>query len=181
MSLRSHSVPASSGRETSPFSTGLRPLELVRRKRPLLVPARPCLTIALFLASLILTAAGRAQSCSSSSLLTSPSWDAPLDRTVSLHARDISLRDALDRISSDARIRLSYTSETIPLDNRVCAQFDSIPLGEAFRLLLNGTTVLPVSAGGEHVVLTPSRTAGDQRGPRMLDRVVVTGNTIEAP
>ncbi|HTD83664.1 MAG TPA: TonB-dependent receptor [Gemmatimonadaceae bacterium] len=114
-------------------------------------------------------------------LASLPSWDAPLDRTVSLHARDISLRDALDRISSDARIRLSYTSETIPLDNRVCAQFDSIPLGEAFRLLLNGTTVLPVSAGGEHVVLTPSPTAGDQRGPRMLDRVVVTGNTIEAP
>jgi len=108
-------------------------------------------------------------------------WNAPLDRRVSLHARDISLRDALDRISSDARINLSYTSETIPLDSRICAAFDSVPLGEALGLLLRGTTVLPVSAGGEHVVLTPSQTPGaDQPIPRMLDRVVVTGNTIEA-
>lgn len=100
---------------------------------------------------------------------------------VSLHARDISLRDALDRISSDARIKLSYTSETIPLDNRICAVFDSVPLGEALGLLLKGTTVLPVSAGGEHVVLMPSQTPGANQGiPRMLDRVVVTGSTIEA-
>jgi iron complex outermembrane recepter protein len=98
--------------------------------------------------------------------------------------RDISLRDALDRVSADARIRLSYASEAIPLDSRVCAAFDSIPLGEALGLLLRGTPVLPIAAGGEHVVLTPSETPGtDQplRVPRVLDRVVVTGSAIEAP
>lgn len=129
----------------------------------------------------------RAQSCStSSSLLASlQTWSAPLDRPVSLHVRDISLRDALDRVSSDARIRLSYVSEAIPLDNRVCASFDAIPVGEALGLLLRGTPVLPISAGGEHVVLTPSETPGNseqsERVPRVLDRVVVTGGAIEAP
>jgi outer membrane receptor protein involved in Fe transport len=128
-----------------------------------------------------------AQTCSpSSELLASlPAWNAPLDRRVSLHARDISLRDALDRISSDARIQLSYASEAIPLDSRVCASFDAIPLGEALGLLLRGTPVLPISAGGEHVVLTPSGIPGTneqgERVPRVLDRVVVTGSPIEAP
>lgn len=128
----------------------------------------------------------RAQSCSlSRELLASlPAWSAPLDRRVSLHVRDISLRDALDRVSADARIRLSYASEAIPLDSRVCAAFDSIPLGEALGLLLRGTPVLPVAAGGEHVVLTPSETPSTdqpQHVPRVLDRVVVTGSAIEAP
>lgn len=129
-----------------------------------------------------------AQTCSSSSselLASLPSWNPPLDRRVSLHARDISLRDALDRISSDARIRLSYASEAVPLDNRVCASFDGIPLGEALGLLLRGTPVLPISAGGEDVVLTPSEIPGTNeqhdRVPRVLDRVVVTGGPIEAP
>jgi outer membrane receptor protein involved in Fe transport len=129
----------------------------------------------------------RAQSCTFSSALLAnlPAWIAPLDRRVSLHVRDISLRDALDRVSADARIRLSYASEAIPLDNRVCAAFDSIPLGEALGLLLRGTPVLPVAAGGEHVVLTPSEAPGNtdqrERVPRVLDRVVVTGSAIEAP
>ena len=113
-------------------------------------------------------------------LASLPAWNTPLDRVVSLHARDISLRDALDRVSASARIKLSYTSETIPLDTKVCAEFDSIPLGEALGLLLRGTPVLPISAGGEQVVLMPSQTPGrDQRVPRTLDRVVVTGSTIE--
>ncbi|MGZ3332225.1 MAG: TonB-dependent receptor [Gemmatimonadaceae bacterium] len=128
-----------------------------------------------------------AQTCSSSSEIVAslPVWNAPLDRRVSLHARDISLRDALDRISSDARIRLSYASEAIPLDNRVCASFDAIPLGEALELLLRGTPVLPISAGGESVVLAPSEIPGTSEQhdsvPRVLDRVVVTGSPIEAP
>ena len=82
-------------------------------------------------------------------------------------------------------MRLSYTTEAIPLDNRVCAAFDSISLGDALSLLLRGTSVLPVAAGGEHVVLSPLQTPapsdGLARPPRVLDRIVVTGNAIEAP
>src|SRR5205823_4952530 len=56
------------------------------------------------------------------------------------------------------------------------------PVGEALALLLRSTPVLPISAGGEHVVLMPSHAAGgsDPVVPRTLDRVVVTGSTIEA-
>jgi outer membrane receptor protein involved in Fe transport len=70
------------------------------------------------------------------------------------------------------------------LDSRVCASFDSIPVGEALGLLLRGAPVLPVSAGGEHVVLVPAATPGGsakERIPRILDRVVVTGGAVEAP
>src|SRR5881394_19935 len=151
MSLRYHSVLASSGRETSPFSTVPLRQEAGRSERS---PFRRshCLPIALA-ATLIAVPVARAQSCSTSSpvLASLPTWNAPLDRTVSLHARDISLRDALDRVSSTARVKLSYTSETLPLDSRICASFDSIPLGQALGVLLRGTAVLPVSAGSEHV------------------------------
>src|SRR2546423_7123909 len=183
MSLRSHSVPASSGRETSPFSTVLRRPEAASSSRIVFRRARPSWPLALCLSALLLTPALHAQSCAASTDFAAslPAWNTPLDRVVSLHARDISLRDALDRLSSDARVKLSYTSETLPLDSRVCAAFDSIPLGEALGLLLRDTPVLPIAAGGEQVVLTPSQNPGasEQRVPRTLDRVVVTGSTIE--
>ena len=58
---------------------------------------------------LFLTPALHAQSCTASTDFDAslPAWNTPLDRVVSLHARDISLRDALDRLSSDARVKLS--------------------------------------------------------------------------
>ncbi|MFL5640619.1 MAG: TonB-dependent receptor plug domain-containing protein [Gemmatimonadaceae bacterium] len=104
---------------------------------------------------------------------------------MSLHTRDISLRDALDRVAAASRVRLSYTSEAIPLDTRTCASFDSVALGDALVVLLRGIPVIPVAAGGDHVALTPADTPGGSgqrdRIPRMLDRVVVTGSTTEAP
>ena len=116
---------------------------------------------------------------------SSTTWTTPLDRRVSLHVHDISLRDALDRISTETRVRLSYTTENIPLDTRVCASFDSIPLGKALGVLLRETSVLPLAAGSDRVVLAPSQQAGagDAREeiPKILDRVVVTGNATEAP
>ena len=191
MSSLYRSAPASSGRETSQYSTGQRRLGLAPRTDCPVTGRRSSARRAIVLlgAALIVAASpARAQSCSSSSALLASLavWSPPLDRRVSLHARDISLRDALDRVSADARIRLSYTSEAVPLDNRVCASFDAIPLGEALGFLLRGTPVLPISAGGEHVVLTPSQVPGGTtalpgHAPRVLDRVVVTGSTIEAP
>ena len=150
--------------------------------------ARTLTKILLVAAPLLLSSSAGAQAvCSSSSdfLASLQTWGPPLDRRVSLHARDISLREALDRLSAQSSVKLSYTTETIPLDNRVCASFDSLFLGEALTLLLRGTPVLPVAAGGEHVVLSPMQPVqngdGLPRTPRVLDRVVVTGNAIEAP
>jgi iron complex outermembrane recepter protein len=112
-------------------------------------------------------------------------WSPPLDRRVSLHVRDISLREALDRISAEARIRLSYTTEAIPLDNRICASLDSVYVGEALVALLQGTAVLPIAAGGELFVPPPAQPPDGndppEVKPRILDRIVVTGSAIEAP
>jgi len=135
------------------------------------------------LAQPIVASPAGAQDCSlPTQLVSASSWNAPLDRRVSLHARNISLRDALDRISSDARVKLSYTSESIPADSTVCAEFDSLPLGEALGVLLRGTMVLPVAADADRVALVRPQLPGRAgQTARVLDRVIVTGNTIEAP
>jgi iron complex outermembrane receptor protein len=144
--------------------------------------------ILLIAAPLLLCSNAQAQSvCSPSGdfVASLTTWKPPLDRRVSLHARDISLREALDRLSAATSVRLSYATEAVPLDSRICASFDSLDLGEALGILLHGTSVLPVVADGEHVVLTPLQATQEsdeaQRIPRVLDRVVVTGNAVEAP
>src|SRR4051812_41040724 len=101
MSLRFHSVLASSGRETSPFSTVLR-LPAGRSGRTLLRQSPAGLAIISLIAALILVPAANAQSCATGNALQASliTWSPPLDRRVSFHARDISLRDALDRVAS---------------------------------------------------------------------------------
>jgi iron complex outermembrane recepter protein len=150
--------------------------------------SRQLTKVLLIAAPLFLWSSAQAQSVCSSShefLASLTTWNPPLDRRVSLHARDISLREALDRVSAESGVRLSYATEAIPLDSRVCAAFDSAFLGEALAVLLRGSSVLPVAAGGEHVVLSPlqppQKSEELQRPPRVLDRVVVTGGAIEAP
>jgi iron complex outermembrane recepter protein len=151
------------------------------------IPRR--LTKILFIvAPLLFSSSAKAQSvCAPSGefLSSLTTWNPPLDRRVSLHARDISLREALDRLAAESSVRLSYATEAVPLDNRVCASFDSLYLGEALGVLLRGTSVLPVAAGDQHVVLTPLQAPQESdelaHPPRVLDRVVVTGNAIEAP
>lgn len=99
---------------------------------------------------------------------------------MSLHTSDASLRDALDRLASGGRVKLSYSSESIPLDARVCASFDSIPLGTALALLVRGAPVIPVAVEGDRVVLIPSSADASPGVPRTLDRVVVTGGAVES-
>jgi Outer membrane receptor for ferrienterochelin and colicins len=112
-------------------------------------------------------------------------WLAPLDRAVSLRARDVSLREALDRLTVAANVDLSYSAELVPLDKRVCAAFEKVALGDALAVLLAGTGVGPVPVGVGHVALTPARPApalAEQPRPAsVLDRVVITGSTIGAP
>ena len=118
-------------------------------------------------------------------------WPAPLDRRVTVRATGLSLRDALDRVAAIAKIRLSYSSEGLPLSRAVCLAADGDPAGEVLAALTAGTNVVAIPAGGDQVALTPrQQTAPAPRAdptPEMapsvgvLDRVVVTGSAVPAP
>ncbi|HST06531.1 MAG TPA: TonB-dependent receptor [Gemmatimonadaceae bacterium] len=169
MSSPSRSVRRSSVREASRFFRRPRRLELARKAAPVLA------------ALLILPAATAAgQQCAPAAV--SPAiWNSPLDRRVSLHTHDSSLRDALDRVAAATQVKLSYTSEALPLETTVCAAFDSAALGDVLNWLLRGTAVKPLGLGDDHVVL--ATTAADERpagAARTLDRVVVTGGSVES-
>ena len=109
--------------------------------------------------------------------------DSPLERRVAVHVRDVSLREALDRIALAASIRLSYSGENLPLDRRVSVSSDTSSLAEVLDQLLRGFAVQPMAVAADHVVLTPRPPMpGDTaaRGVAVLDRVIVTGSVIEA-
>jgi outer membrane receptor protein involved in Fe transport len=136
-------------------------------------------------------ASAQARACSTftadSSLVAAP-WSAPLDRPVSAHSPALSLRDALDRIAAIAKIRLSYSSEIVPLDRAVCLSADAAPVGRVLSQLLAGANVTPIAVGADQVVLAPSQPAAprtpakeEPRPVGVLDRVVVTGTATGAP
>jgi len=114
---------------------------------------------------------------------TARQWPAPLDRLVTLHEREVSLRDALDRLAAAARVRLAYSADLLPLDRRVCAVYRSVAVGTALTELLEGVAVEPVVADSDRVVLAPASAlqAAAAPGPTLtrrtdvLERVVVTG------
>jgi iron complex outermembrane receptor protein len=109
-------------------------------------------------------------------------WVAPLDRIVTFHVRDISLREALDRLAAAGRVRLSYSPESLPLDRAVCLALDAVALGEVLARLLDGASVMPVIAAADHVVLAAVRpdTTRETATPIVLDRIVVTGSAAGA-
>lgn len=144
---------------------------------------------ALLLAVSIATTARAEPACSAGAGAASRdvrSWPAPLDRLVTLHSHDLALRDALDRLSAAARLRLSYSAELVALDRRVCLSYDSVAAGAVLTDLLDGGTVSPVVAGDDQVVLAPVATKRRSTGARaaqsasvsVLDRVLVTGTTM---
>ena len=113
-----------------------------------------------------------------------------MSRTVSLHGREIALREALDRLAAAAHIRLSYTAELLPLTRSVCLDYTSATVGEVLTDLLGDSQVQPVLLGGDQVVLAPVRAnvaAKKAAQPELmlhkigqLDRVVVTGSAAGA-
>src|SRR5437773_8065027 len=62
-------------------------------------------------------------------------WSAPLDRLVAVRAQDVSLRDALDRLSAAGHVRFAYSAEVVPLDRPVCLSRDSIAIGDALAAM----------------------------------------------
>jgi iron complex outermembrane receptor protein len=108
-------------------------------------------------------------------------WPVPLDAVVSLRARGVSLRDALDRLGAISGIPLAYSSDLLPLDRSVCVVADHQPLGRVLATLLAGTKVEAVVVAGK-VVLAPMTGARDPETSKVsvLERVIVTGNAVAA-
>jgi iron complex outermembrane receptor protein len=101
----------------------------------------------------------------------------PLNRMVSLHVTEVSLREALDRLAASARLRLIYTTETLPLDRSVCVAADSVPVSVVLAALLDGIPAKPFATGPDQVVLAPVQLSFAMP-PIMLDRIVVTGSGV---
>lgn len=137
-------------------------------------------------------AAAQTVNCSSAksdtAVATGSKWAPPLDRLVTAHAAEVSLRDALDRVAATAKLRVSYSAELLPLTREVCLSADGKPAGKVLDELLAGTNVGAVGLGGDQVVLAPHREPAAQKAPDpqmatslgVLDRVVVTGAATEA-
>ena len=132
------------------------------------------------------TPSARGVSASPATMASSREWAGSLARRVSLHGRDISLREALDRLSAAAGIRLSYTAELLPLSSAVCLDYESVSVGDVLTDLLDGVPVRPVAVGVDQVVLAPLPPEQSVIGSPapvamlarvgLLNRVVVTGS-----
>ena len=106
-------------------------------------------------------------------------WSAPLDTRVTLRARGVSLRDALDRLTAVSGVPLAYSSDLLPLDRPVCLVAERDPLGQVLASLLVGTSVEALVVAHK-VVLAPAASRRAAVAPKVsvLERVVVTGNTV---
>jgi iron complex outermembrane receptor protein len=145
---------------------------------------------AIFLLALIAVAPHRGlaqHACDEHPLAPTPSggWTAPLDTRISLHVRDVSLRDALDRLTAVSKVQLAYSADFLPVDRRVCLSADGEPLGALLATLLRGTSVQVLVVSGR-VVLAPGGVPAPapdsiSHTVSVLERVVVTGNAVATP
>jgi outer membrane receptor protein involved in Fe transport len=114
-----------------------------------------------------------------------------LGRRVSVHFDDLPLGLALSLIAQAGHLRLSYSSDVVPVSRRVSVSRDEAPVGEVLRDALATTNVDPVVTPSGYVVLvrnpravllpdgpgTPSLATLDATPLRaqVMDRVLVMG------
>jgi outer membrane receptor protein involved in Fe transport len=123
--------------------------------------------------------------------------DEVLARLVSLHLNDVPLEAALRVLAHQAELRLSYSSDIVPLMRRVSYWRDRVSAGEAIRELLRGTELDYVVTSSGYVVLVRSSESRTTSGsgnevesanaalaaslsaapirPHVIDRVLVMG------
>ena len=133
---------------------------------------------------LTLPRSAQAQHCDESPGAAAPAggWTAPLNTPITIHLHDVSLRDALDRITVLAGVSVAYSADVIPVDRRVCINGDHEPLGSILAAALRGARI-QILVVANRIVLSPgavvtSPADESARGVNVLERVVVTGNAV---
>jgi len=145
---------------------------------------RAAAAVTLILASAASAGAQETRPCASTAAeLTTHAgvWPTPLDAQVSLRARGVSLREALDRLGASSGVPLAYSSDLLPVDRPVCVDAERQPLGRVLTILLAGTRVRALVVARK-VVLAPATDAGEAPPAKVnvLERVIVTGNAVAA-
>ena len=91
------------------------------------------------------------------SCVTAPSvqaqWPSPLDRQVVIGDGVLSVRDAIERAGTVARVHFTYQADLLPQDRTVCAGAAKMRLGDALVQWLDGSRLKAVVAGEDRVVL----------------------------
>ena len=130
------------------------------------------------------TAGAQAKCAPASRAFASASASGLLSRRISIDEGEVSLREALDRIASVSKVRLSYAADLLPMSRGVCLSYETATLEVVLSDVLAATTVRPVVVGEDQIVLAPGLKDEDTaespsilRQVGQLDRVVVTGNS----
>jgi len=118
-----------------------------------------------------------------------------LARRVTIRIENTPLVLALSRIAREGNLRLSYSSDVVPMLRRVTLSATGVPVGDVLREALEGTNIDAVSTPSGYVVLVrspsaPATTVGPAGSigaappaamsdhvirPTVMDRVIVMG------
>ena len=115
-----------------------------------------------------------------------------LARLVTVQITDMPLGLALHLIAQEGHLRLSYSSDVVPVTRRVSVSRDRTPVGDVLRDVLAGTNVDPIATPSGYVVLVrnlrPVFTSSDSSSapdattvehtpfrPQIMDRVLIMG------
>lgn len=108
-----------------------------------------------------------------------------LEKRISVRAKSVTLREALDKVAAAGHIRFSYSAEALPLDRPACLDYQSASMTRILSDLFEGVAVRAVAVSADQVALTPVQ--NEKPAPRsaesmpvmkqvgLLERVVITG------
>jgi outer membrane receptor protein involved in Fe transport len=96
-----------------------------------------------------------------------------LSRLVSVHLTDTPLETALRRIAEAGSLRLSYSSDIVPVSRRVTISRDRTPVGDVLRDALQNTDVDIVATPAGYVVLVraPNGTSVSPQARELPERI----------
>src|SRR5690349_10478688 len=77
----------------------------------------------------------------------------PLERRVTVHLTEVPLGKVLRTLETLGSVRVSFSSDIVPVTKQVSVDLDDGTLREAFRRVLEGTGLEVLAQAGDHLVL----------------------------